>query len=138
MVCETEPVPITYSIDRRLGIIVEVWRGEVTASDLRRYWIAYLADPEVMRLRRTLVDLRRCNIRFTGAELSDLVASVVMPLLQGRDWTTAIVVDQPVQFGVSRQYQVFAEQYSQDCIFHDYDTAIEWLCRSTDSGGVGA
>ena len=52
---------------------------------------------------------------------------MAIPALNGRDWTTAIVVDRPVQFGVSRQYHVFAERYSKDCIFHDYDAALRWL-----------
>ena len=76
---------------------------------------------------RTLADLRAAEIRFTGQELSDLVLGVVLPRLGGRDWKTAIVVDQPIQFGVSRQYQVFADRYSTDCIFHDPEEAIGWL-----------
>jgi hypothetical protein len=37
------------------------------------------------------------------------------------------VVARAVQFGVSKQYQVFAEAYSRDAIFDDYDTALRWL-----------
>jgi hypothetical protein len=127
MSSDTATAPISYSIDKALGIIFEVWRGDVTAADLMRYWEAYLANPDVLALRRTLVDLRGANIRFTGKELSSLVSHVVIPVLKGRDWKTALVVEQPVQFGVSRQYHVFAEQYSTDCIFHDYDEALLWL-----------
>jgi hypothetical protein len=116
-----------YSIDKALGVVFEVWRGDVTAADLQRYWEAYLANPEVLAVRRTLVDLRGANIRFTGSELSNLVSAVVIPTLNGRDWKTAIVVERPVQFGVSRQYQIFAESYSTDCIFHDPDEALRWL-----------
>jgi hypothetical protein len=120
-------MPITYSIDRASGIIFEVWAGGVAAADLRRYWQGYLADPDVLALRRTLVDLRGADLRFTGGELADLVDQVVLPALGGRDWTTAIVVGRPAQFGVSRQYQVFAESYSRDAIFHDYAAALAWL-----------
>ena len=73
------------------------------------------------------MDLRDASIQFTGSELSGLVEAVVLPTLKGRNWTTAIVVGRPDQFGVSRQYQVFAERYSRDSIFHDYDTALQWL-----------
>jgi hypothetical protein len=124
---DTTMTPISYSVDKALGIIFEVWHGDVTAVDLRRYWEAYLANPDVLALRRTLVDLRGANIRFTGYELSNLVSTVVLPVLKGRDWITAIVVERPVQFGVSRQYQAFADQYSRDIIFHDYDEALHWL-----------
>ena len=124
-------VPITYSIDAASGVILEVWEGNVTAADLRRYWEAYLADPEVMALRRTLVDLRQARIQFTGAELSVLISMVVEPALKGRNWITALLVARPVVFGVSRQYQVFAERYSRDAIFQNFDDALEWLTRQT-------
>jgi hypothetical protein len=123
------PVPITYSIDEETGVIFEVWEGDVTAACLRRYWELYLADPQVMAIRRTLVDLREARIRFTGAELSSLISTVVVPALEGRDWTTALVVARPVEFGVSRQYQVYAERYSRDAIFEDYTVALAWLTR---------
>jgi hypothetical protein len=124
-------VPITYSIDADLGVILERWQGDVTAADLRRYWEGFLADPQVMALRRTLVDLREARILFSGPELSDLVWDVVKPALGGLGWTTAIVVGRAraVQFGVSKQYQVFAQAYSRDAIFEDYDEARRWLAR---------
>jgi hypothetical protein len=120
-------MPIDYSIDRERGIIFETWTGDITAADLGAYWQRYLADPEVMALRRTLVDLRPCRILFNGQELSDLVSGVVIPILKGRDWKTAIVVEHPTQYGVCRQYQVFAENYSQDSIFHEPEEALAWL-----------
>ena len=120
-------MPITYSIDHDRRIIFEIWTGEITAADLGEYWKRYLADPDVMAIRRTLVDLRQCRILFKGTDLSDLVKSVVIPKLEGRDWKTAIVADEPVQFGVSRQYQVFAENYSQDSIFPEPEAALAWL-----------
>jgi hypothetical protein len=128
---DTPPPPISYSVDLAQGVIFEVWRGDITAADLRRYWGTYLADPEVLSVRRTLVDMRAATILFSGNDLSNLVASVVIPALGGRDWKTAIVVEQPVQFGVSRQYQVFAERYSRDSIFHDPDEALRWLCTQS-------
>lgn len=120
-------MPITYSIDRDQRVIFEKWTGEVTAAELRDYWRRFLADLEVMALRRTLVDLRQCRVLFTGTELSSLVRYLVIPTLEGRDWKTAIVVENLVHFGVSRQYQVFAESYSKDSIFVDPAAALEWL-----------
>ena len=120
-------MPISYSIDHDRRIIFEIWTGEVSAADLGEYWKRYLADPDVMAIRRTLVDLRQCRILFKGTDLSDLVRSLVIPGLEGRDWKTAIVAERSVQFGVSRQYQVFAQSYSQDCIFHEPEAALAWL-----------
>jgi hypothetical protein len=120
-------MPISYTLDEAEGLITEVWTGEIAASDLASHWERYLADPEVLRIRRTLVDLRECRILFKGAELSTLIKSIVIPILNGRDWKTAIVVDDPAQFGVSRQYQAFAESYSRDAIFSDPEDARRWL-----------
>ena len=124
-------MPISYSIDAQLGIIVETWVGEVSASDLAEYWRHYLADPKVLLLRRTLVDLRQSHPTFNGKELSHLIDSIVNPILQGRDWKTAIIVDKPVQFGISRQYQAFAAHYSRDAIFSDPAVALEWLTNQS-------
>lgn len=120
-------MPITYSIDQAAGVIFEVWEGDVSADDLRQYWERYLADPDVLALRRTLVDLRGANLNFSGEDLSYLISKVVLPVLNGLDWKTALVVGKPVQYGVSRQYQVFAERYSRDAIFEDSDVALQWL-----------
>lgn len=120
-------MPITYSIDRENRIIEEKWTGTVTREELADYWVRYLGDPEVLDIRRTLVDLRESDITFIGSEMENLVQSLVLPALKGRDWKTAIVVSEPLQFGVSRQYQVFAERYSKDAIFDDINEAKCWL-----------
>lgn len=122
-------MPITYSVDHARGIAVSVWTDVVTAEVLGNYWQKLLHDPEVLRYRRTLVDLRRCQLAFSGHELSELVMNVVRPLVGDRRWKTALVVAEPVQYGVSRQYQVFAAYYSEDAIFADYDAALSWLTQ---------
>ena len=121
-------MPITYQIDRGQKLITEVWTGEIKAADLAAHWKHYLADPDVLAIRRTIVDLRQAVILFKGSDLDLLVQTIVQPILAGRDWKTAIVVEKPVQFGISRQYQVFAERYSKDAIFRSVEEARNWLC----------
>jgi len=120
-------MPITYTIDRKKNLIRETWTGEVHAADLAAYWTQYLADPAVLEIRRTVVDLRACVIAFPGTDLDGLIQTIVLPALDGRAWTTAIVVAHPAQFGVSRQYQVFAARYSQDAIFASVAEAEKWI-----------
>lgn len=120
-------MPIQYTIDHQAGFIVETWTGSITIQDLRTYWTTLLADPEVLRLRCTLVDLREAEIAFRGAEMDELVRVLVEPTLHGLDWRTAIVIAHAVHYGLSRQYQVFAERYSHDAIFTDLDEAKAWL-----------
>lgn len=122
-------MPISYTIDHERQIIVEVWTGDVSAADLAMYWQRYLADASVLALRRTLVDMRGCTITFSGDQLANLIETIVLPILGKRVWRTALLVEHPVQYGVSRQYHVFAEYYSHDAIFHSYDEAVCWLLQ---------
>jgi hypothetical protein len=123
-------MPITYTIDSEQKLITELWTGEIQAADLAEYWKQYLGDLDVMAIRRTIVDLRQAVILFKGSDMDNLIQSIVLPALKGKDWKTAIVVDNPTQFGISRQYQAFAHLYSKDAIFHSMEEAQSWLCGS--------
>jgi hypothetical protein len=122
-----QSMPIRYSIDNQKGCILEEWEGAISINDLEAYWTSYLADPKVLEIRRTIVDLRNARIEFKGDELDNLVQRLVIPKLNGLHWKTALIVSHPVQFGVARQYHVFADRYSRDAIFSDPTAAEEWL-----------
>jgi hypothetical protein len=83
----------------------------------------------VLACRRTLVDLRPARIALYGHELAALVRDVATPLLGDLTWRTAIVVDEPADFGFAQQYQAFAEVFSKDAIFFDTHEARRWLAR---------
>ncbi len=119
--------PISYEIDNELGIVRTTWCGTITAEDLRRYWKEYLADPQVRAVRRSVADIRNADFKFSGKELSNVVNEVVMPLIKDLEWRVAIVVAQPVQYGVSNQFRVFAEVFNSSQIFYDPDEAIAWI-----------
>jgi len=120
-------MPISYAIDRENRCIHETWTGVITASELGDYWRHYLADPVVMVIRRTIVDLRPCRILFSGEQLAELVESIVVPLLDGKSWRTAIVIGDPMQNEITRQYHVLAESYSRDSVFQTPEAAMEWM-----------
>ena len=122
-------MPITYSIDKSNEVILEVWTGTVSAMDLAAHWKRLLADPDALALGRTLVDLRNCQIEFSGKQLFHVIRTVAEPALTGRDWRSALLVGEPVQYGVSRQYQALAQVYSKDAIFNDEDAAFKWLIQ---------
>jgi len=125
-------MPITYTIDREKNLITEVWTGEIKAEYLAGYWKRYLDDPDVLAIRRTLVDLRQADLLFIGSDLVGLIQGIVLPVLKGRDWKTAIVVEKSSQYGVSRQYQAFADCYSKDDIFYNMEDARSWLIGLPD------
>lgn len=120
-------MPITYTVDRERRLIFETWSGAVDRAELSRHWTVILHDPEVMAIRRTVVDMRAAQVRLGVHDLDGLIASLVVPVLGSRRWITAIIVDEPLQFGVSRQYQALAERYSRDAIFRTVDEAIAWI-----------
>jgi hypothetical protein len=120
-------MPITYTIDPDKQLIYETWTGKVQSATLAAYWKRYLANPEVMAIRRTVVDLRTATIGFSGLDFDALIQKIVLPVLGDRKWISAIVVGDPVQYGVSRQYHVFAERYSQDAIFNNPADAESWV-----------
>ena len=120
-------MPISYAIDREKRCIHETWTGMITAKDLGDYWRHILADPVVMVIRRTIVDLRECRILFSGEQLAELVEGIVLPLLDGKNWRTAIVIGDRAQYEISRQYHVLAESYSRDSIFSTPEAAMAWM-----------
>ena len=85
-------MPIAYSIEKRNGIILEVWTGEVSAMDLAAHWKRLLADPDALALRRTLVDVRNCAIAFSGDQLFEVIRTVAEPGLDGKEWRSALLV----------------------------------------------
>ncbi len=120
-------MPISYSIDHLRQLVLVSWTGDITARHVRAHWKKMLADPEALAAGRSLADLRNCNFLLSGSELSSLVEEVAVPRLEGRKWKTALVIARSGQYGVSRQYHVFAERFSTDAIFEDYDKALDWI-----------
>jgi len=123
-------MPITYTIDPDQKLIIGVWTGEIRAADLAESWKRLLGDHEAMAIRRNIADVRQAEILFNGWEMNNIIRSIVRPMLAGRDWKTAIVAEKPLQIAMSRQYQVFADTYSEDAIFRSIEEARSWLCAS--------
>jgi len=122
-------MPITFSIDTRLGIIRETWTGKISAEEVRAHWTRMATDPEALALRASLADLREASLDFGSWQMRRLIDTVVTPLLKGRDWISAMVVAGPFQLGMTRQYQDLADHYSRDAIFFNEHEALEWLIR---------
>jgi len=131
-------MPIHYVVRPQDEFVNVIWSGTITADDLRQSWSTILADPEVLRIGRTLTDLRDADLDFSGDELAQVVQDVALPVLTGRDWRAAILVRSPVQFGVSRQYQVFADAIGEDAVFFDPVAARDWLLQGPDESPVTA
>lgn len=122
-------MPIFHVIDGWRSYIAETWIGDIFADDLRSHWNSILKDEKNLLIRRTLVDVRAANLKFTDQELLSAIQSVVIPRLQERDWVVAIVVRDILQFKMSQYYQSYASDFSYDEVFSDAENARAWLLR---------
>lgn len=120
---------ITYELKPSERLVVETWRGEVSIDELRGHWSDILGNDDVMKIRRTLVDLRTATIAFSDAELDRAIHEVVFPALHGRNWITAIVVNTPRQLHLGSRYHSYAARYSSDVVFSSVDAARRWLLK---------
>lgn len=118
-------MPIDYRLEG--GYVRATWRGQVSADDVSAYWNRMFRDPAAYALGRSLTDARGSEPLVTGQELNDLVQMVAVPLLRGKRWRNALLVDQPVQYGIGRQFAVFAEAITAAELFYDEAAAIAWL-----------
>ena len=125
---------ITHRYDPAEGLVRACWDGPITAGDVREYWTARVAELEAQPGRRALVDMRTCEVRFTGGEMRELVRTILRPHFANRGHRVAILVRDPVQFGTSRQFQVFFELLGESEIFQDEAEALAWL--GTGSSGA--
>lgn len=122
-------MPISYTLDLDQQLLLETWTGLVTANEVRHHWQAAIADRKARTLRRTLADLRGCQIGFSAEELHAAVTELLLPAMQHRDWVTAMLVTSKEQFRVSAAYQSVAILYSLDSIFIDPKAARAWLAK---------
>jgi len=123
-------MPITYQVDATLGIVVARWCGPIPINEVVDYWTALAADKEALACGRAIADLRECELRFTGEELRLMAKQILEPALRGRNWKGAIVVKEPLQYGVSRQYGVYSEAFSNVNVFYSDVLARKWVLEA--------
>ena len=120
-------MPIKYDVDGSKGVVFEYWSGGISAQDVSEHWARLLSDPDALACATSLADVRDAEPRLTDVELRRLVETIAVPILKGKSWKSAILVQKPVQFGMARQFHIFAEAYSKDAIFTDEKAARDWL-----------
>ena len=80
---------ISYRVDADQHIILEAWKGEISVVELRSHWAICLKDPEVLAVKRTLVDLRHCEITFSGQEWFEQLEKSVISNCDANGWVSA-------------------------------------------------
>jgi len=118
---------ITYHADIEKRVVFETWTGAINVPELRSHWEVCLTDPDVLAIKRTLVDLRECEILFSGAEWVNQLERFVLgnPVVPG--WLTAIIVNKSYIHGVARQFLTYTSGVLTGEIFNSSDAALAWL-----------
>jgi len=127
-------MPISWSVDAKRHVILVKWHGIVTAGDLGNYFKTMLTDASARAICRCIADLRGAEIQLSGGDVQAVIRDVVRPLLGGRTWTSAIVADDAVAFGTSRQYEAYSQGFNRSAIFDDEVQALTWLLNDAASG----
>lgn len=120
---------IRYEVLPFEGVIRETWQGDITVAMLRAHWDTMLRDPACLGVARSLADVREATVLFSDAELRAALREVALPLLQGRDWISAIVVHGALQLHMASRYHGLAAMFSQDAVFSQVDEAERWLLK---------
>lgn len=111
-------------------LLVGVAIDALCATTARNVW-RFLLHVEVVRVPITYAIDPAADVIHETWE-GEITAAVLRGFLNtsricARGWKTAIVVARPSEYGVARQWQVFAPRFSTDCIFEDKEQALRWL-----------
>lgn len=120
-------MPIEYHVEATLGVVFERWTGVITARDVSEHLKALLSDKQALACRRSLADIRECEIQLSGTDVGAATKAIAEPALRGQAWTTAILVQRPVEYGLARQFQALTDTFITTAVFTDESAAREWI-----------
>ena len=118
---------IGYTSIPRLGLIVEVWDGVVTVEQWRSHVETYLADPQRLTHRRSLVDLSTADASAIGdADEAEIVAKYIPHASELRHRQSAAIAAQ--EFKPSVEFGRRIQRLGLDVIiFNELTVACAWL-----------
>ncbi len=124
-------MPITYSIDPKLGVIFTTAWDVLTVEELFEHKRKLAADPDFKPGMVELSDVRQITeLDVTPEGIGRFVAQDTISAEKLRDYKLAIIVSQEVVFGMARMYEMMTEQnVSNVAVFRDLEEAKTWLGR---------
>ena len=119
----TAGLSLTFDPDRKE--VTTIAEGTVTLSDVRAH--LQRERDEAALPYRELIDARRAVVRFSAADVQEIVRLLRSYARSHRLGRTAVVVSTDVAFGILRMLQMFVEDVCIVQPFRDLTTAESWL-----------
>ncbi len=116
---------LSHSIDPDRKEVTTIAEGTVTLADVRTHLQREREDSALPY--RELIDARHAVVRFSAAEVQEIVRLLRSHARNHRLGRTAIVVSSDVAYGIMRMLQMFVEDVCVVQPFRDLATAESWL-----------
>jgi hypothetical protein len=122
-------MPATYRIDGARRVVFSSGSGTLTGDEMRGHQARLKSDPEFEPDMDQLMDFTGVeHVTISPQELPQLAYD--NPFREGSH--RAIVVQQPLQYGLVRMFQVMTESHGAEIrIFHELAEAKRWLGLET-------
>ena len=133
------PMPLTYTIYSEAQMLFIRAQGAVTQPERIQTMLAWLADPEYERCLDALCDFSAATSAPKLDELRELITLLEHRLPPKGPRKLAIVVSQPVTFGVARVFEDLIGLEGvplQVNVFFDREAAWQWLRPAMPSPGA--
>jgi ABC-type transporter Mla MlaB component len=116
---------IGYSVDVEQRLVIAVAEGMVSAADVREHLSSEQSDSALPF--RELIDARHAWIDFSPGDVREIVELLRSLSLQHYLGPTAVVVSNPVAFGVMRMLESLVEDVCVLRVFRDFTQAESWV-----------
>jgi hypothetical protein len=129
-------MPVTYEFDRALALVRTRCTGDVTFAEVLEHFRELGRDASLPARLDVLLDLTGMRSIPESDQLRS-VAGEVERLRERVGWgCCAIVASRDVLFGMSRMFQVFAEEhFAESNVFRGCEEAERWLASLRTGAG---
>ena len=129
-------MPVTYTIDKPLKLIRTRCAGDVKLEEVLEHFQVLARDPDCPKRLDVLLDLRDMTSLPGIDELRDVARTIAGVRDMVAFGACAIVATRDPLFGMTRMFEVFAEDYFvASRVFRDVREAWTWLHEARDAQG---
>jgi len=121
-------MPISFRIDKRLGLLTTTGTGEVTDEEMKEYGERLRSDPDLAHVTREISDFRGAKVSVMPLRLAEIARMHTRAFSAGQRTRCAVLVSSELVYGFVRMYAVCAEPLGHEVHpFRSMAEAREWL-----------